>query len=174
MVPLSKHGTWPLYQALYKNGGASIGWVTISTSNTVDATVDWFRPPMPTSVYFPAGFTTNVTLLGEKYVKPVNITTSSAGVNGVVTLGGGNLESSIVKTVFVYATGKVAVLSPNNENVQMKFQPTTGQFSGSFAHPALNTTIDFSGLALQFQSNAAGYFLGTSESGFVTFEPTTP
>ena len=69
VVPLSKHGTWPLYQALYKNGGASIGWVTISTSNTVDATVDWFRPPMPTSVYFPAGFTTNVTLLGEKYVK---------------------------------------------------------------------------------------------------------
>jgi PKD repeat protein len=171
-VPLSKHGTWPLYQALYKNGGASIGWVTISTSNTVDATVDWFRPSMPTSVYFPAGFTTNVTLLGQKYVKPVDITPSSAGVNGRVTLGGGNLESSIVKTVFVYATGKVTVLSPNSENVQIKFQPTTGQFSGSFMHPSLNTTISFTGLALQFRGDAAGYFLGTSESGFVTFEPT--
>ena len=171
-VPLSKQGTWPLYQALYKNGGASIGWVTISTSNTVDATVDWFRPSMPTSVYFPAGFTTNVTLLGQKYVKPTDITPSSAGINGRITLGGGNLESSIVKTVFVYATGKVAVLSPNSENVQMKFQPTTGQFSGSFTHPALNTTISFTGLALQFRGDAAGYFLGASESGFVTFEPT--
>ncbi|MGA2138334.1 MAG: glycosyl hydrolase family 28 protein [Verrucomicrobiia bacterium] len=171
-VPLSKQGTWPLYQALYKNGGASIGWVTISTSNTVDATVDWFRPSMPTSVYFPAGFTTNVTLHGQEYVKPVDITPSSAGINGLVTLGGGNLESSIVKTVFVYATGKVTVLSPNSENVQMNFQPTTGQFSGSFTHPALNTTIGFTGLALQFRGDAAGYFLGASESGFVTFEPT--
>ena len=78
----------------------------------------------------------------------------------MVTLGGGNLESSIVKTVFVYATGKVAVLSPNNENVQMKFQPTTGQLAGRFTHPALNTTIDFSGLALQFQSNAGRLFSG--------------
>jgi PKD repeat protein len=170
-VPLSKHGTWPLYQALYNKGGASIGWVTIDTNNTVDATVDWFRPKMP-SPYFPAGFTTNVTLLGQKYVRPVDITPSSAGVNGLITLGGGNLESNIVKTVFVYATGKVTVLSANNENVQMKFQPTAGQFSGSFIHPSLNTTIKFTGLALEFRGDAAGYFLGTNESGFVTFEPT--
>ena len=27
-VPVSKHGTWPLYDALYKNQGACIGWVT--------------------------------------------------------------------------------------------------------------------------------------------------
>lgn len=171
-VPLSKLGTWPLYQALYNKGGASIGWVTFGTNNTLDATVDWFRPKMPTSQYFPGGFTTNVTLLGRKYVRPVDITPSSAGSNGRITLGGGNLESSIVKTVFVYATGKVAVPSPNNENVQMKFRPTTGQFSGSFIHPSLNTTINFTGLALEFRGDGAGYFLGTNESGFVTFEPT--
>jgi hypothetical protein len=123
-----------------------------------------------------------MTLNGQMYVKPVDITPSSAGVNGVVTLGGGNLESSIVKTVFVYATGKVAVLSPNSENVQMNFLRTTGQFSGSFTHPVLNTTINFTGLALQSPGdadryNGDGYFLGISESGFVEFrwfEPTPP
>jgi PKD repeat protein len=169
-VPVSKHGTLPLYSSLYGNHGASIGWVSFTTNNTADATVDWFRPSMPTSLY-PAGFATNVTLLGQKYVKPVNITSSSPGVNGLVTLGGGNLESSIVKTVFVYATGKVAVLSPNKENVQIQFLPTAGQFSGSFTHPVLNQNVTFTGLALEFRGEAAGYFLGTSESGFVTFEP---
>ena len=63
-VPLSKHGTWPLYQALYKNQGACIGWVTFGTNSSVGATMDWFRPPISSSSYFPAGFTTNVTLLG--------------------------------------------------------------------------------------------------------------
>ena len=64
-VPVSKHASWPLYQSLYNNQGATIGWVTFGTNSSIGATVDWFRPALPSSAYFPAGFTTNVTLLGE-------------------------------------------------------------------------------------------------------------
>ena len=38
-VPLSKHGTWPLYESLYKNQGACIGWVTFGTNSSLGATV---------------------------------------------------------------------------------------------------------------------------------------
>ena len=171
-VPLSKHGTWPLYQVLYQNQGACIGWVTFGTNSSVGATVDWFRPPQSTSHYFPAGFTTNVTLQGEKYVPPTNGGPSVAGTN-VVMLGGGNLVSSIVETVLVSDVGSVAVFSPNAENLQMKIQTTTGQFSGSFTHPVLGKTVTFNGLVLQLDGTGAGYFLGSSASGFVVFEPTS-
>jgi hypothetical protein len=170
-VPLSKHGTFPLYQALYNSQGASIGWMAFGTNSSVGATVDWFRPPMSTSHYFPAGFTTNVTLLGEKYVSPADGGPSVVGTN-VVTLGGGNLVSSIVATVLVSDVGSVIVPPPNPENLQIKIQTKTGQFSGSFTHPVLGKTVNFNGLVLQLDGTGAGYFLGSSASGFVFFEPT--
>jgi PKD repeat protein len=169
-VPLSKYGTWPLYEALYKNQGAAIGWVAFGTNSSVGATVDWFRPPLTTSSFFPAGFNTNVTLFGERYVSPADGGPSIVTTN-VVTLGGGNLASSIVATVLVSDVGSVTVLPPNTENLQLKLLPATGQFSGSFTHPQLNKTIPFNGLVLQPDDNGAGYFLGNSASGFVIFEP---
>ena len=169
-VPLSKYGTWPLYNVLYRNQGSCIGWVTFATNNTLDATVDWFRPPMSTSHYYPAGFTTNVTLIGDKYVSPSAGGPSAAG-DRQIALGGGNLVSSIVKTGSVDAAGNVTVSPPNSENLQIKLQTATGQFSGSFTHPLLNKRITFKGLVLQIETNGAGYFLGTNESGYVTIEP---
>jgi hypothetical protein len=168
---LSKHGTFPLYQLLYNNQGASIGWTTFGINSSVGATVDWFRPPQSTSPYFPAGFTTNVTLLGQKYVSPTESGPSAAG-NRQVTLGGGNLASNIVETVLVTDVGAVIVSPPNPENLQMKIQTKTGQFSGSFTHPVLGKTVHFNGLVLQLDGTGAGYFLGSSASGFVVFEPT--
>jgi polygalacturonase len=169
-VPLSKHGTWPLYQVLYKNRGACIGWVSVGTNSSLGATVDWFRPPLPTSPFFPAGFTTNVTLFGEKYVSPADGGPSVAGTN-IVTLGGGNLVGSIVATVLVSDVGSVTVLPPNDENLQMKLQTTSGQLGGSFTHPVLNKTINFNALVLQLDGTGSGYFLGTNASGFVVVEP---
>ena len=170
-VPLSKHGTWPLYQALYKSQGACIGWVTFGTNSSVGATVDWFRPPISSSSYFPAGFTTNVTLLGEKYVSPANGGPSLAG-DRQLTLDGGNLISSIVATVQVSEAGSVTVSPPNTENLQVKLQIAKGQFSGSFTHPVLNKTIKFNALMLQLDGTGSGYFLGNSASGSVVLEPT--
>jgi hypothetical protein len=36
---------------------------------------------------------------------------------------------------------------------------------------SLNKTITFKGVLLQLDNSAAGYFLGTNQSGFVTIEP---
>jgi len=169
-APLSKHGTWPLYDALYKNQGACIGWVTFGTNNTLTATVDWFRPPLPTSRYYADGFTTNLTLIGETYVSPAYGGPSAAGYRQV-TLDGGNLGSDIVESMAVDELGNVTVLSANNEDLKMKFQLATGRFSGSFTHPVLHETISFNGLVLQRDSAGAGYFMGADASGSVTLQP---
>ena len=41
--PVSGYGTWPLYDSLYKNNGACIGWVTFNEDNTLSGTVYWFK-----------------------------------------------------------------------------------------------------------------------------------
>jgi polygalacturonase/PKD repeat protein len=168
-APVSRHGMWPLYKVLYKNQGASVGWATFGSNTTLGATVDWFRPSLPSSQFYPAGFATNVTLIGKRYIPP-DSNTSAAG-NYQVSLGGGNLQSDIVKSVYLYDVGNVVVLSANAENLKMKIDPATGQFSGSFTHPLLNETIKFTGSLLQFGSTGAGYFLGATEGGFVIFVP---
>jgi hypothetical protein len=169
-TPVSRHGTWPLYNVLYKNRGACVGWVTFDTNDTLEATVDWFRLTVPGSAYYPAGFTTNVTLVGEKYVSSSAVESMAAG-HRRITLDGGNLASSIVETVVVDAMGNVIVLPPNNEGLTMTLQLKTGQFTGSFTHPALNETIDFEGAVLQNSNAGAGHFLGTNESGSVILAP---
>jgi polygalacturonase len=168
---VSKLGTWPLYETLYKKNGAAIGWVTFSTNDTLEATVDWFRPPLSSSSLYPLGFATNLTLTGTRYVPPARGNTSGAG-NYQITLGGGNLESDITKDAYLYSIGNVTVLSANPESIQMKVDPVTGQFKGSFFHPSLNKTVKFTGLLPDFRSTGAGYFLGATESGFVIFVPT--
>ncbi|HUI05409.1 MAG TPA: PKD domain-containing protein [Verrucomicrobiae bacterium] len=170
-LPVSKHGTWPLYDGLYKNQGACIGWVMFGTNDALEATVDWFRPPISGSAFYPAGFTTDVALVGEKYDASVAGESLAPGTRQI-TLDGGNLTSSIVETVAVDAAGNVSVLPPNNEGLTLTLQLKRGLFSGSFTHPALNETIGFKGAVLQNSNAGAGHFLGTNESGAVILQPT--
>jgi hypothetical protein len=167
-VPVSKYGTWPLYDALYKNQGSCIGWVTFATNSTLDATVDWFRPSMLVSNFY-------LSLLGSKYVvpaagEPMLELTNTTG-NALLTLGDGNLTGVLSNLVTVASNNTVTVLSGDVTNLTLKFTPKTGLFSGGFRHPATGKTTKFQAAVLQLQNFGAGYFLGTNESGYVTIEP---
>lgn len=171
LAPVSKHGTIPLYVPLYGRQGAALGWLTFVNTNTaIQAVVDWFRPAIPNAALYPDGFATNVTLSGQSYVSPAKNGPGLAGTRQV-TLDGGNLITSIVETAVVSATGAVSVSGPNAVNLQMKIDLTSGLFSGSFTHPVLNKTINFSGLFLQTDESGAGLFLGSDQTGSVVLEP---
>jgi len=168
---VSADGAVPFYEPLYKNQGTSIGWLTITASNTVEGTVDWVKPPIATDQFYPAGFTTTVTVNGALYVSPTAGGPSIAG-SDTLTLGGGNLTSNLVKTVVIDAAGKVTVTPSGPDKLTLKLQPKTGAFSGSFVDPALGTkSVKFNGFLLQSDDSAAGLFFGTSRTGFVTLQP---
>jgi polygalacturonase/PKD repeat protein len=168
-VPLSERGTLPFYVPLYRNQGASVGWLTFATNGTIQATVDWFRPAIPTSTFYPNGFATNVTLSGEQFVPPADGGPDAAGTQQV-TLTGGNLVGSLVETAVVNSAGGVSVSSPNTVDLQMKLDPSTGRFSGTFTHPVLNKTVNFNGSSLQLDGSGGGLFLGSNETGSVILE----
>ena len=168
-VPVSAIGTWPLYNALYKRHGSCLGWITLSTNSVIDVAVDWFKPPVATDHFYPAGFTTSLLSTGAFYIAPAAGGPSIAG-SGTLTLGGGNLASNIVKSVVVNSNGTVVVSPPGNDNLALQIAPKTGQFSGNFLQTTINKTVTFNGLLLQIDKSGAGFFLGTSQSGFVTIE----
>ncbi len=163
--PVSGYGTWPLYDSLYKNTGACIGWVTFNEDNTISGTVYWFKEPGAAGALYTNGFSTTNSLTGDIYVPP------AAAATGQLTLGGGNLTSNIVISMSISAKGTGTASPVDSNDLKLKVAPTTGALSGSFLDPTVGKAVKFDGLLLQSSGAAFGNFLGTSESGFVTFVP---
>jgi hypothetical protein len=139
----------------------------VSSSNTAfSASVDWIKPPQATDKLYPGGFTTSVTLTGATLAAGF----IPAGSN-TVTLGGGNLASNIVKTVSIDTNAVVTVLDPGGDRLAMTLSPFNGQFFGSFVDTTAGLTRQFSGVLVSTNHFGAGYFLGTSQSGFVVLQP---
>src|SRR5579862_1010734 len=110
-VPVSERNTFPLYNALYsKKQGAIIGSIVFPfpNTNTFTGTLNWFKPATPTDHFYPAGFATTVTIDGSRFVDLSKGGPSFAG-NALVTLGGGNLPSNIVKNITIASNGFVTV-----------------------------------------------------------------
>ena len=174
-VPISKHGTAPLYSALYGKKGACATWLNF-TNNTIEATTYWIKPPVSSSRYYPAGFTTNVTLLGSKYVAPSKgspmLTLSNITGNVVLTLGGGNIGAMLSNYVTVATNNTITIVSGGGAtNLTLKLTSKNGAFAGGFTHPVTHKTAKFSGIVLQSQNFGAGFFSGTNETGYVALDP---
>jgi hypothetical protein len=164
------NGTLPFYNALYQNRGSCLGSITFATNNTLSAAVNWFKPNNPKAKFYPAGFTTTLTLDGAIYLKPTNGVQSIVGTNQL-TFGGGNLPGNLVKTVVIDPSGSITVSNPGSDKLTLFIDPTTGQFNGSILNAGTGKTSRYNGLLVQPDNSGAGFFLGTNLSGFVILEP---
>ncbi len=162
---VSKDGYWPLYVNLYSGKGSLWGW-NLFTNETIVAVpaLSWINGTNSSSTaVYRSGFTNQeATLTGGRYV-PGN------GLPGdfTVTLDGGDLPFIITNGVSITSSEKVVTNSVGDTNrLRLSITKTNGVISGTFANPS-NTkqTIKVNGVILQGQTNAAGYFLGTNESG---------
>jgi hypothetical protein len=169
-VPVSGLNTFPLYAQLYGNQGACIGFLNFPTTNSITATIDWFKPPIANAHFYPGGFNTSVTMTGARYIAPSRGVPSIAG-NAQLILGGGDLPSNIVKNAVIDTAGNVTVSPPGSDELALSIAPGNGLFGGSF-HPAINRTTFFNGYLLQTNDFGAGLFFGTNQTGFILIEPT--
>ncbi|MGD0016199.1 MAG: NHL repeat-containing protein [Verrucomicrobiia bacterium] len=172
-IPISKFGTGPLYGALYGKKGSCVAWLNF-TNNSIEATAYWFKPAA-TKGFFAGGFTTNVTLVGSKYVAPAKnspmLILSNITGNVMLTLGGGNLGSALSNSVTVATNNTVTILAGGVTNLTLKLVPKSGAFTGGFTHPVTHKTAKFNGVVLQLQDFGAGLFTGTNETGYVALDP---
>ncbi len=182
--------------------GMYLGWVNLT--NPSAGTLRWTKTVAePTNVisgalgvysnYYPAGFSLDMPLTVKSYINNgVGIRLISV-TNGIVSFTDGNLPSSPQTHQMRYGNdAKVVLLSGTNivkvstnaelGKLALAFDPKLGKMTGSFTNgisllpTGAAKAITAAGVVLQPDNIAYGYFLGTNQSGAVTFEadPTNP
>jgi len=160
---LSRHGDWPFDIPLYGNLGLIIGWLNISNGVSGDAA--WLKPNVPTSRFYPAGFSLATSATGLPYHPSTAGTGLFSLTNGMVLFSGGGQADTVTNLINIDAKSKVTNLSSNR--LSLTFKSTTGLFSGKATVPNSTQSLPFGGVLLQGTDAAQGYFLGAGQSGEV-------
>jgi hypothetical protein len=165
---LTEQGSWPFYGSLYSGGGEIIGWLTFSNAPLTDlgGSLTWIKPSQPASKLYRGGFTNLTQAVGSAY----GFTNGHAILNfgsGEVLLSGGNLARQFTNAAGVTANGKIT----GTNHLSLSVNTASGLFSGSIVNPATKKAITLTGAVLEKQNVAAGYFVGTNQSGEVFLGP---
>jgi len=163
----------PLY-----NGAGSLWGTNYFTNHTLISAprISWINATNSTrGALYRSGFTNEqAAVIGSLYTpanKPLLDLT-----NAQVTLEGGNLPFSITNQIKWASNNSITVPTNKAGNTNgLKLTITSsssGLITGSIVNPTnKNQTISITGVLLQDQTNAAGYFLGTNQSGAFLLTP---
>jgi hypothetical protein len=172
---VSQEGYWPMYVSLYNGNGSLWSWNLFNSNGTVSAaSVSWIDATNESkTASYRAGFTNQAaTLSGGLYVSSAVPLLNLK--SGEVTLEGGGLATPITNQISLASNDRITLASKTEDTNQLTLTitKTTGLISGSFATTAkAKQTIKVSGVLLQGQTNAQGYFLGGEESGTFLLAP---
>ncbi|MGD0412501.1 MAG: immunoglobulin domain-containing protein [Verrucomicrobiota bacterium] len=173
-VPIDQDGGIPLYQSLYSGKGTLLGWIYFTNEPpqnlSTNSSFSWIKPSIPGTLY-PSGFTNLITngVPGSPYTNTAGLPVLDL-TNATLTLSYGNLTNGTLTftnldlneipltnlaggTKFGPTNYLVLAINTNNGIVTVTFQATGAKTNT--AH----------GAVLQNQTNAAGYFLGTNQTG---------
>jgi hypothetical protein len=170
---VSKDGNWPFYLSLY-NGAGSIWGTNYFTNQTLLAApaLSWINTTNSArTALYRAGFTNQQVSIVSSYFDPTNAPLLDLPA-AQVTLTGGNLPFTIVNQIDISSRNVVTVPhTAGNTNHLALSIGRTGLITGSIQNPTnARLSIAVSGVVLQNQTNAQGYFPGTNESGTFLIE----
>lgn len=168
---LSDDGQWPFFSPLYRGGGLALGWLTLTNLVTDDLSgvLVWIRPAQPGAQWFPDGFAAEIAAAGSRFERPGPNHPILSFSNGVVVFEGGNLLATFTNHIVLGANNRVSNLESNR--LTLSFARSSGLFSGRATDPSGSRTFRFNGAVLQKRDLAAGFFLGTNQSGSVWLQP---
>jgi hypothetical protein len=184
-APIAGNGRIPVYQSLYSGKGSVLGWIYLTNEPpqevTADSWVSWIKLPISRTLY-PSGFTNRTGVLGSPYTN----TARTGGpvlnlTNATLVLRNGNLTGGALtytnigtdpasRNMLTNLDAGNANLSPTNHLV-IAINTNNGLVTVTFQETGVRTTNAAHGAVLQNQTNAAGYFLGTNETGAFILSP---
>jgi hypothetical protein len=173
-VAISKDGNIPLYVSLYSRQGSLLGWLTLidNPSNNpaqtiLGANLSWIKESSKAGTLYDGGFTNvNIAALGSLYVPPQTGADVLTLTNGTLTISNGNLGGALIYSNLTIAGDKLVNNGPGT--LSGVIIPGTGVLTVTFRPAGANANTVARGVVLQDDSptNAAGWFLGTDQSGF--------
>lgn len=168
------HPQWDLYNsALYARLGLLAGTFTLPTSAGAELTgmLAWRKLFTGRGAYYPAGFTSHLSVAGFRYVAPARGTLAlplADSLNNIaLTLAGGALASPFEETGTLTSANQVLIGTGNVEKMKVAINASTGLLVGSFIHPLTQKAVIFSGVLYQGSTGpgAYGWFLGPVSNG---------
>jgi hypothetical protein len=163
---LSKDGSWPLYSQPYKNGGAVIGWMKFDSSptNGFGGQCVWIKPGG--SATYTGGFTKSLSVMGSEFKAPP-VAFRTFGDSKVI-LSGGGLSAPITNSVTWGSNNKIL----SGSSLKLNVNPSSGLFQGTVTLGTGKTgVVSFQGVLFEKNNVGLGFFLGSGQSGTVTFAP---
>lgn len=161
-VPVSKEGNIPVYVSMYSREGLLMGWLALTNNpgrTILGTNLTWIKAGSRTGTLYSGGFTnTNINVLGAFYTNNFTL------AGGTLTFSNGSLPSALIFSNVTISNNK---LSTSDSAVSGVVSPATGLLTVTVKPPAAASTITAKGVLLEDTgTNAAGWFLGTDQSGF--------
>jgi len=163
---VSKDGWWPFYLPLYSGHGSLWSWNCFTNGGFISLTnASWINGTNASkTAQSRAGFTNETaSILGSAF-NPTNEPLLALN-NGQVTLQGSNWPFTITNQLTLALNNRITLTNAADTNkLTLTINKANGVISGAFANPA-NTrqTLSVSGVLLQNETNARGYFIGANQ-----------
>lgn len=173
-APLSPDYTLPLYASLDRAKGSLSGTLAFANlaATDVTGTVTWIKPDTAKGLYR-THFETSLNVAGSSYgvsdtmVRALPL--ANTVPNASFTATGGGLVPSLTKAVTLDEHNKFTVSVPSADRLALSIKVSNGLVRGSFINSGRR--LRFSGVILQKQDLAGGFFLGSSSSGTISIAP---
>jgi hypothetical protein len=169
-VGIAKDGSAPIYVSLYTGQGALQGWLTFeNNAETPSGTLSWIKNGGAAHTLYSGGFT-NLTnsVIGSLYIPPPTAPILQL-TNGTLTIDDLGQGIQLVYTNVSMVSNKLSWSGEGNPTNQLTatFTSGTGTMTLNFRPTGAKANITAQGVVLQNQpsSAAAGWFLGTNQSG---------
>ena len=180
LAPISQNGAVPLYQPLYSGKGSLLGWIwftneppkTVSTNSWIS----WIKPSVVKTMY-PSGFTNLLPGVSGSFYTNTAGEPALSLTNATLVLTNGNLSggtltftnieigtNSSTHNFLTNLDAGLALVGQTN-HLAIQINPTNGEVTVTFQATGTKTNTVGRGVVLQNQTNAAGYFPGTNQTG---------
>ena len=167
---ISDDGYWNVYIPLYGGGGVLSGDVDFLTmpGSALSGVLNWYKPQL-NQAHYPAGFSTTVNLVGQRYNAPTgDRRILNFGLSGVasVQIQQGDLVNPLTESI-TFNSGNGVVAAANPVRFSMVFRPFDGRFEVRFRNPTTNQALVGFGVVQQATNTASGEFLGRHNAGSI-------
>jgi hypothetical protein len=167
-VPVSATGELPFYASLYNGTGLALGWVNLS-SNSTTGVVTWIKKSSRAALY-PKGQTNLMEVMGSPWMAPKPGSPAIDFPGGFLDLSGGNLAEPLTFDVALgNNNGLIKLAGSATNSLSGTVNSKTGLLTITFGNGVGKSTTTGRGAVLQNATNAAGYFLGKTNAGSITF-----
>ena len=168
---MSGAGDLPVYGNLYGGKGLLLGWIGLQ-SGSPSGNLTWIKPASSSTARYTNGFTNLVAVQGSLWTNPLPHTAAMDLPSGQLDLAGGSLLTNLTFNVAVSNNNALVKLAdvPTN-SLTGSINPKTGLLTVTFGNGAGKSTTAGTGAARQNVTNAAGFFLGTTNAGSIILQP---